>query len=58
MAETYIKAAGQWKYLHRAVDKSGDTVDFFLTAKRDLAAAWRYMERAINLATVALSAGA
>ncbi len=47
--ETYIKVAGQWKYLYRAVDKSGDTVDFLLTAKRDLAAARRYLERAINL---------
>ena len=49
MDETYIKVAGQWKYLYRAVDKTGDTVDFLLTAKRDLAAARRYLERAINL---------
>lgn len=49
MDETYIKIAGQWKYLYRAVDKRGDTVDFLLTAKRDLAAARRYLERAINL---------
>ena len=49
MNETYIKVAGQWKYLYRAVDKTGDTVDFLLTAKRDLAAARRYLERAINL---------
>jgi transposase-like protein len=27
MDETYIKVAGQWKYLYRAVDKSGNTVD-------------------------------
>jgi transposase-like protein len=47
--ETYIKVAGQWKYLYRAVDKAGDTADFLLTAKRDLAAARRYLERAINL---------
>jgi len=47
--ETYIKVAGQWKYLYRAVDKSGDTVDFLLTAKRDLAAARRYLENTINL---------
>ena len=38
MDETYIKVAGQWNYLYRAVDKAGDTVDFLLTAKRDLAA--------------------
>ena len=49
MDETYIKVAGQWKYLYRAVDKSGDTVDFLLTARRDLVAARRYLERAINL---------
>ena len=49
MDETYFKVAGQWKYLYRAVDKSGDTVNFLLTAKRDLPAARRYLERAINL---------
>ena len=49
MDETYIKVVGQWKYLYRAVDKSGDTVDFLLTAKRDKAAARRFLERAINL---------
>ena len=41
--------AGQWKYLYRAVDRAGDTVDFLLTAKRDKAAARRFFERAINL---------
>ena len=49
MDETYIKVASQWKYLYRAVDKTGDTVDFPLTAKRDKAAARRYLESAINL---------
>ena len=49
MDETYLKVAGQWKYLYRAVDMTGDTVDFLLTAKRDLAAARRYLERAIHL---------
>jgi hypothetical protein len=34
--------------LYRAIDKNGDTVDFLLTAARDQAAAWRYLERAIN----------
>lgn len=47
--ETYIEVAGQWEYLYRAVDKTGGTVDFLLTAKRDMAAARRYLERAINL---------
>jgi transposase-like protein len=49
MDETYIKVAGKWKYLYRAVDRTGDTVDFLLTAKRDKAAARRFLERAINL---------
>ncbi len=49
MDETYIKVAGQWKYLYRAFDKEGDTVDFLLTAKPDKAAARRFLERAINL---------
>ena len=49
MDETYIKVAGHWKYLYRAVDRAGDTVDFLLTAKRDKAAARRFLERAINL---------
>jgi hypothetical protein len=39
MNETYIKVKGDWKYLYRAVDKQGKTVDVLLTAKRDKAAA-------------------
>ena len=49
MDETYIKVSGQWKYLYRAVDRDGDTVDFLLTAKRYKAAAQRFLERAIDL---------
>jgi putative transposase len=47
--QKYIKVAGQWKYLYRAVDKTGDTVEPLLNAKRDMAAARRYLERATNL---------
>src|SRR5579862_1383974 len=48
MDETYIKVRGQWKYLYRAVDKAGDTVDFLFWAHRDKAAALRYFEKAIG----------
>ena len=47
--ETYVRVGGQWKYLYRAVDKLGQTVDFLLTARRDEAAARRFFERAIDL---------
>ncbi len=40
--ETYVSIKGQWRYLYRAIDKPGDTVDFLLTAKRDLNAAKRF----------------
>jgi transposase-like protein len=48
MDETYIKVKGQWKYLYRAVDSSGKTIDFLLTAKRDTAAALRFFRKAIR----------
>ena len=35
MDETSIKIKGQWKYLYRAVDRDGQTIDFLLTAHRD-----------------------
>jgi transposase-like protein len=41
--------SGKWKYLYREVDREGETVDFLLTARRDLAAARRFLERVINL---------
>jgi putative transposase len=49
MDETYIKVSGQRKYLYRAVDKDGDTIDFLLRDKRDHAAARAFFERAIDL---------
>ncbi|MGF6603048.1 putative transposase [Paraburkholderia sp. GAS448] len=45
--ETYIKVNGQWKYLYRAVDKTGNTIDFMLRAHRDKTAARRYFEKSI-----------
>ncbi len=48
MDETYVKVHGEWRYLYRAVDKLGWTVDFLLTARRDVAAARRFFERAMD----------
>ena len=47
MDETYIRVRGEWKYLYRAVDKAGNTIDFLLRAHRDKVAARRYFEKAI-----------
>jgi putative transposase len=46
--ETYVRVKGQWKYLYRALDKAGRTVDFLLTAKRDRRAAARFLRQAID----------
>jgi len=47
MDETYIKINGQWKYLYRAVDKAGQSVDFLLTAHRGKKAARRFFRKAL-----------
>jgi len=46
--ETYIKVKGKWKYLYRAVDSSGRTLDFMLSAKRDAKAAKRFFKKALR----------
>jgi transposase-like protein len=48
MDETYIKVKGQWRYLYRAVDKHGQTIDFLLTEQRDETAALRFLKKAIG----------
>jgi transposase-like protein len=44
--ETYVKVKKKWKYLYRAVDSQGNTLDFLLTAKRDAGAAQRFFIKA------------
>ncbi|WP_148251452.1 IS6 family transposase [Raoultella terrigena] len=48
MDETYIRVRGRWKYLYRAVDTDGQTIDFLLTAKQDAGAALRFFRKAIR----------
>ena len=47
--ETYIKVKGKWKYLYRAIDSSGNTLEFMLSAKRDKRAAKRFFRKALKV---------
>tara|TARA_X000000950_G_C13674100_1_gene561161 strand:+ start:24 stop:782 length:759 start_codon:yes stop_codon:yes gene_type:complete len=46
--ETYIKVRGKWAYLYRAVDKFGDTIDFYLSSTRNTQAAKRFLGKALK----------
>jgi transposase, IS6 family len=46
--EIYIKVKGEWKYLYRAVDSDGNTIDFMLSAKRNRKAAKRFFKKALS----------
>jgi transposase, IS6 family len=46
--ETYIKVRGKWTYLYRAVDKLGNTIDFYLSATRNAKAAKRFLGKALR----------
>lgn len=46
--ETYIEVKGAWKYLYRAVDSMGNTLDFMLSAKRDGKAAARFFRKVLK----------
>src|SRR5229473_1558157 len=50
--ETYLKVAGKWTYLYRAVDQHGQVIDVLLSVRRDLAAARRFFARAVRAGTV------
>ena len=50
--ETYLKVAGQWAYLYRAIDQHGQVIDVLLSARRDLTAARRLFARAMRAGTV------
>jgi IS6 family transposase len=46
--ETYVRVAGSWVYLYRAVDSAGETIDFMLSPKRDLVAAKLFLQLALG----------
>jgi transposase-like protein len=50
--ETYVKVAGQWTYLYRAIDQHGQVIDVWLSRKRDLTAAHRFFSRAFATGSV------
>jgi transposase-like protein len=50
--ETYVKVAGQWRYVYRAIDQFGQVIDVFVSRRRDAAAARRFFDRAIGATKV------
>jgi transposase, IS6 family len=46
--ETYVKVAGGWRYVSRAIDQFGQVIDIFISAQRDGRAARRFFEHAIG----------
>jgi transposase-like protein len=46
--ETYVKVRGQWMYLYRAVDSSGQTLDFLLNQTRSKRAAKRFFRKVLD----------
>jgi len=46
--ETYVKVAGRWRYVYRAVDQYGQIIDVYVSAKRDIRAARRLFIRALG----------
>jgi transposase-like protein len=46
--ETYVRVAGQWRYVYRAIDQFGQVIDVFVTPRRDAKAARRFFQRAIG----------
>ena len=55
--ETYVRVAGRWTYLYRAVDSTGATIDFLLSETRDLTAARNFLPEGTCLARSCWAAG-
>jgi IS6 family transposase len=46
--ETYVKVAGRWRYVHRAIDQYGQVIDVYVSARRDTRAARRFFVTALR----------
>ena len=46
--ETYVKVAGVWRYVYRAVDQHGQVIDVYVSARRDIAAARSFFSAALT----------
>jgi transposase, IS6 family len=46
--ETYVKVAGSWRYVYRAVDQHGQIIDVYISPRRDTTAARRFFETALG----------
>jgi transposase-like protein len=51
--EIYVKVAGRWRYVYRAIDQFGQVIDVFVSARRDAKAARQFFEQAIGTTKVA-----
>jgi transposase-like protein len=51
--ETYVKVAGRWRYVYRAIDQFGQVIDVLVSPRRDVSAARRFFQRAIGATSVA-----
>jgi transposase-like protein len=50
--ETYVKVAGRWRYVYRAIDQFGQVIDLLVSTRRDAGAAYRFFERALGATKV------
>jgi transposase-like protein len=50
--ETYVKVAGQWRYIYRAIDQFGQVIDVFVSPRRDAKEAHRFFQRAMGATKV------
>ena len=51
--ETYVRVAGRWRYVYRAIDQFGQVIDVYVSPRRDGKAARRFFEKAIGTTGIA-----